>query len=79
MTFPSVSAPFFVPAFPFNRRNSVLIFLRWVCGPIPQTGSHASLQDMVSTSPISPLLVILTNVLLAGTWEPLGSQATETF
>jgi hypothetical protein len=28
MDFPLVSAPLFVPAFPFDRRNSRLIFLR---------------------------------------------------
>jgi hypothetical protein len=36
MAFPSVSAPLFVPAFPLDRNNSGLIFLRWVGGPIPQ-------------------------------------------
>jgi hypothetical protein len=30
MTFPSVSAPVFVPVFPSGRSNSALIFLRWV-------------------------------------------------
>ena len=39
MAFPSVSAPLFVPAFPFDRRNSGLIFLRWVGGPILQLGA----------------------------------------
>jgi hypothetical protein len=39
MAFPSVSAPLFVPAFPFDRKNSGLIFLRWVGGPIPQQGA----------------------------------------
>ena len=29
----------FVPAFPFDRRNSELIFLRWVGGPILQRGA----------------------------------------
>ena len=43
MAFPSVSAPLFVPAFPFKRRNSGVIFLRWVapslnCGPCLTTG-----------------------------------------
>jgi len=36
MAFPADSAPLFVPEFPFDRRNSGLIFLRWVGGPIPQ-------------------------------------------
>jgi hypothetical protein len=39
MAFPSVSAVVFVPAFPFDRRNSELIFLKWVGGPIPQLGA----------------------------------------
>jgi hypothetical protein len=33
----SVSAPL-VPAFPYDRSNSGLIFLRWVGGSIPQLG-----------------------------------------
>jgi hypothetical protein len=33
---PFLSAPLFVPAFPLDRINSGLIFLRWVGGPIPQ-------------------------------------------
>jgi hypothetical protein len=36
MTFLSVSALFFFPAFNFGRRNSGLIFLRWLGGVIPQ-------------------------------------------
>jgi hypothetical protein len=36
MAFPSVSSLLFVPAFPFERRNSVLIILRSVTGPILQ-------------------------------------------
>jgi hypothetical protein len=31
----TVFAPLFVPAFPCDRRNSGLIVLRWVGGPIP--------------------------------------------
>ena len=38
VTFPSVSALLFVPAFPFDTRNSGLSYLRWVGGPIPKTG-----------------------------------------
>ena len=37
MAFPSVSAPVFMPAFPFDRSNSGLIFLRWMGGLIPQS------------------------------------------
>jgi hypothetical protein len=39
MAFPSVSAPLFVTEFPFDKRNSGLIFLRWVGGTIPQPGT----------------------------------------
>ena len=38
MAFPLVSAPLFDPAFPLDRINSGLIFLRWVGGPILQLG-----------------------------------------
>ena len=34
MAFSSVSAPLYDPAFPLDKNNSVLIFLRWVGGPI---------------------------------------------
>lgn len=34
MPFPSISVPFFVPAFYLNRNGSGLKFLRWVGGPI---------------------------------------------
>ena len=33
MAFPSSSAPLFIPAFPFDRRNSGLILLRWLGSP----------------------------------------------
>jgi hypothetical protein len=36
MTFSSVPAPLFVPAFPLDRGSSGLIFFNWVGGPIPQ-------------------------------------------
>jgi hypothetical protein len=36
MAFPSVSAPFYVAAYPLDRKNSGLKFLRWVNGSIPQ-------------------------------------------
>jgi len=44
MAFPSVSAPLFVPAFPLDRNNSELIFLRWVGGPIPHVGAMPNLR-----------------------------------
>jgi len=39
MAFPSASAPFFLPALPLDKNNSVLKTLRWVDGPIPQLGA----------------------------------------
>jgi hypothetical protein len=58
MAFPSVSAPFFVPAFPLDRSNSgLIIFLRWVGGPIPQPRVcltfeyyHFTLRDFSDTA-----------------------------
>lgn len=42
MSFPSVSAPFFVPALPWDRNNSGSKNFRWVGGPIPQLGAISS-------------------------------------
>ena len=39
MAFPTVSAPFFVPAFPLDRSNSGLKILRWLGTPILQPGA----------------------------------------
>jgi hypothetical protein len=66
MAFPSVYAPFFVPTFPFDRRNSELIFLRYVGGPNPQLG----VMDMVSTKFLSPLLVFWLKSSLLGPRKP---------
>jgi hypothetical protein len=52
MAFPSVSDPFFVPAFLFDRRKSGIILVRWVGGPISQPGTMFSARSM------SPLLSI---------------------
>jgi hypothetical protein len=38
VAFPSVSAPFFIFAFPLVRRNSGLEFLRLMISPVPQLG-----------------------------------------
>jgi hypothetical protein len=54
MAFLSVSAPLFVPVFLFNRRNSRLIFLRYVGGPIPQPGA-ATIHWIWSLQVLSPL------------------------
>jgi hypothetical protein len=43
MVFPLVSDLLFVPAFPSDRSNSGLIFLRWVGGLIPQPGAVSTL------------------------------------
>jgi hypothetical protein len=66
MAFPSVSAPLFLPVFPFDRSNSELIFFRWVVGHIPQLEGYAYLLDMVSTGSIFPLLGILAIVISVG-------------
>jgi hypothetical protein len=79
MPFPSVSGSLFVPAFPFDRKDSVLIFLRRVCGPIPQPGAPGYPLNMVSTVSISSLLGISANVLSVGSWESLVSLASGTF
>ena len=55
MAFPSLSALLFVPAFPFDRRNSGFIFLRWVCDPHASTRSHAYPLDIAST----PLFLLI--------------------
>jgi hypothetical protein len=40
MAFPSVSVQLFVSEFPIDRRNSGLIFLRWLDGSHPSTGEN---------------------------------------
>ena len=39
IAFPSDSTPLFVHVFPFDRRNSELLFLRWVGSLIPYPGA----------------------------------------
>jgi hypothetical protein len=63
MAFPSVSAPLVISALPLGRSSSVLIFLRWVGGPIPQPGAMPNLYDMVSTGSLSPFRGISANVI----------------
>ena len=58
------------PCISFDRRNSGLIFLRWVGCLILQQGPCLP-QIMVSTGSLSPLLGILTNAIPVGSWEPL--------
>lgn len=79
MAFPSVSAPLFVPEFPFDRRNSGFTFLRWVGSPIPQHGA-VYIHWIWSLQVFSPhLLGISTNVIPVGSWETFGSLASGTF
>jgi len=54
MASPLVSVLLFVPAFPLDRSNSGLIFLRWTGGPIPQPGSMPNLW-VGSLQVLSPL------------------------
>jgi hypothetical protein len=42
MAFSSVSASYFVPAFPLDGNNTRLKFLRWVGGPMPPLGSMSN-------------------------------------
>jgi hypothetical protein len=79
MSFPSVSAPVFVPAFPFDMRNSKLIFFEAGGWPHPSIWGHAYPLDMVSTGSICPLLIILANILCLGSWEPPGFLASGGF
>jgi hypothetical protein len=41
MAFPSVSAPFFIPASPLNRNNSGSKILTWVGDPTPPLGARS--------------------------------------
>ena len=68
----SVSAPLFVLALAFDRRNSGLIFLRWVGGPIPQLGGCVSLLDMLSAGSILSFWVFRLMSSLWGPGNPLG-------
>jgi hypothetical protein len=45
MTFPSLSAPFFVPVFPLDMSDSGLKFWRWVGGPL----SHSTCRHQTQT------------------------------
>jgi len=72
-----VSAPFF-SVFPLDRSNSGLKFLRWVGGPIPQTGAGPNLW-IWSLQVVSCLLDISANVIPFGYWEPLAFLASGTF
>jgi hypothetical protein len=54
MAFPSVSTTLFVPTFPFDMRNSGLIFFRWVGGLIPQLEA-VSIHWIWSLQVLSPL------------------------
>ena len=72
MAFPSVSASLFVPAFSFDRRVFGLIFFE-------VAGGHSYRLDMVSTGPVSPLLVIWAKVLPFGSLETLESLPPRTF
>ena len=47
MAFPTVSTPFFFSAFPLERNNSGLKFLRWVDGPITKNNTGGiAIQDL---------------------------------
>ena len=70
-----------VPVFPLDKNNSVLKFLRWVSGHIPQLVTMQifwrwSLQVV---SPPCPLLGIVAKVIPVLSLEPLISQVSGTF
>jgi hypothetical protein len=68
MAFPSASAPQFVSAFPLNRSNSGLKFLRWVCGPIPQLGAVSNhwVWPLQVLSPLCWVFKLMSTLLSPG-------------
>lgn len=79
MAFPSISAPLFVPAFPFDKEELWIYNFEVGGWPHLSTGGCAYPLDMVSTGSISPLLDILAKVFPVGSWEPLEFLASGTF
>ena len=85
MTFPSVSAPFFFFFFFFFpdfylKIDSFLVKIFEMGGwPHLSTEDCAYILEMVSSSSISLLLGILTNVISIWCWEPLESLVFGTF
>jgi hypothetical protein len=79
MAFPSVFAPFLVPAFLVDRNNFESKNLRYMGDPIPQLGAMSIFWMVVSSGSISPLMGIQTNVIPIGSWEPLTSLESGTF
>ena len=78
MSFPSDSAPLFVLAFPFDRRNSGLIFEVSGWSHLT-TESNAYPVDMVSSDYLSLLLDISDKVLSVWPWKRLEYLASGTF
>jgi hypothetical protein len=69
----------FVPAFPLERNNSGIIFLRWVCSPIPQPREVPNRRIWSLQVLCFPLLDILTNVSPVRSWKPLAFLSYGTF
>jgi hypothetical protein len=75
MAFPSISAPLFVPAFPFDRSDSGLLFLRWVGGPIPQLEAKPThwIWSLQVLSPLCWVFQLMSSLLnpgnLLGPWH----------
>jgi hypothetical protein len=68
MTFPSISALFFVPAFPLDRNNSVLNLFKMDRYHHSSTVGCAYLLEVVSTGSPLPLIGILAVIPIAY-WE----------
>jgi hypothetical protein len=79
MASPSVSAPFFSPCVSFGQEQFWVKNFEIGGWPHPSTGGCAYLLKVISTGSLSPLLGILANVNLVGSWEPLASLASGTF
>ena len=75
MAFSSFSSSLFVPAFPLDRKNSGLIFLRWVGSPIPQPGAVPNLWiwSLQVLSPLCWVFQLMSSLLgpgnLLGPWH----------
>ena len=69
----------FPAAFPLDKNNSGLKFLKMGGWPHASTGGHAYLLEVVSSGSISPLLGILVKVILIESWKPLTFQVSGTF
>ena len=68
MSFPFVSTPVFVPAFPLDRSNSGLIFMRWVCDTIlhPEAVPNPWIWSVQVLSPLCWVFQLIPSLLVPG-------------